>query len=361
MLYDFRSFINPGKYAFGKGSINHLGELIDKQKNDTNNWCVFVIDNYFSGKSLMNKIPATDEDLIIWIDTKDEPKTTYVNSYRDLILAHNSNLPAVIVGIGGGTTMDYAKSVGLMVTNPGDSANYQGLDLIKHQGIYTICVPTISGTGAEVSMTAVLSGPEKKLGIKCDYTMPNEIIFDPEILATVPDNQRFYTGMDCYIHNAESLNGTWISTMGKAFAEKSNELCKEVFLNKDIDRLEADEKLMVASIMGGNSITYAQVGVCHALSYGLAVVLGIHHGVGNCIVFNQLEEYYPNEYKEFKEMQAIHKVDIPSGITSECTEAEFDQMVEISWALEHMWNNVFGPEWEKHITKEKIKELFRRM
>ncbi|WP_068474225.1 iron-containing alcohol dehydrogenase family protein [Saccharicrinis aurantiacus] len=361
MLYDFRSFVNPGKYAFGKGSINHLGELIDKQKNEKNNWSVFIIDNYFSGKPLMSKIPSTEDDLIIWIDTSEEPKTTFVNSYRDLILAHDSYLPATIVGIGGGTTMDYAKAVGLMVTNPGDSADFQGLDLIKNEGIYTICVPTVSGTGAEVSMTAVLSGPEKKLGIKCDYTIPNEVVFDPEILASVPTNQRFYTGMDCYIHNAESLNGTWITEMGKAFAEKSNELCKEVFLNKDMDRLVADEKMMVASIMGGNSITYAQVGVCHALSYGLAVVLKVHHGVGNCIVFNQLEKYYPNEYKEFKEMQTLHGVTIPEGITKECTETELDQMVEVSWALEHMWNNAFGPEWEKHITKDMIKDLFRKM
>ncbi len=362
MLYDFRSFVNPGRYAFGKGSFNHLGELIDKQKNDTNNWVVYMIDHFFKDKEgVLKRIPTTENDLVIFINPKDEPKTILVNQYRDLILAHGEALPAVIVGMGGGTTMDYAKATGLMVTNEGDSKDYQGLDLIKNKGVYTICIPTVSGTGAEVSMTAVLSGPEKKLGIKCDYTIPNEVVFDPELLATVTDEDRFFTGMDCYIHNVESLTGTWITSMGKAFAEKSNEICVKVFTNQIKDRLEADEQMMVASIMGGNSITYAQVGVCHALSYGLAVVLGTHHGVGNCIVFNQLEKYYPEGYKVFKEMQELQGVEIPVGITADCTEEQFDQMVEVSWALEHMWNNAFGPEWQKHISKQEIKEIFKRM
>ncbi|TAJ09747.1 iron-containing alcohol dehydrogenase [Marinilabiliaceae bacterium JC017] len=361
MLYDFRSFVNPGAYAFGKGTFNHLGELVERRHENSDSWTVFIVDDYFKGKSLIERLPKKDNDLLIWIDTVDEPKTTLVNQYRDEILAHNTKLPSVIVGIGGGTTMDYAKSVGLMVTNPGDSAEYQGLDLIKNKGIYTICIPTISGTGAEVSMTAVLSGPEKKLGIKCDYTIPNEIIFDPELLATVPDEQRFYTGMDCYIHNIESLSGTWVSTLGQVFAEKSVELCREVFLDSNLSRIDADEKLMAASLTGGNSITYSQVGVCHALSYGLSHVLGVHHGVGNCVAFNQLEEYYPEGYKEFKKMQEVQGVAIPTGITANCTEEQFDQMVETAWALEHMWDNAFGKEWRNHITKAKIKELFRRM
>ncbi len=362
MLYDFRSFVNPGRYAFGKGSFSHLGELIEKQKNENNNWVVYMIDTFFHDKDeLINRIPSNEKDLFIWIDPKDEPKTTLVNQYRDKILAHQKTLPAVVVGMGGGTAMDYSKATALMLTNPGDSKDYQGLDLIKNKGVYNICIPTIAGTGAEVSMTTVLSGPTKKLGIKCDYTIPNEVIFDPELLATVPNNDRFYTGMDCYIHNVESLNGTWIKAIGKAFAEKSNELCVEVFTNKISDRLKADEQMMVASIMGGNSITYAQVGVCHALSYGLAVVLGTHHGVGNCIVFNQLQDYYPEGYKLFKEMQTLQGVKIPSSITAGCTEEQFDKMVEVSWALEHMWNNVFGPDWKNHISKQTIKDLFTKM
>ncbi len=361
MLYDFRSFINPGYYAFGKGTLSRLGQLIDRRKENGKGWTAYLIDIYFKDKNIEAKLPIIAGDLIIWIDPVLEPKTSLVDEYAAQIKAHNPQLPSVVVGMGGGTAMDYGKAVRLMVTNSGASHEYQGLDKIKNPGIYCICIPTISGTGAEVSMTTVLSGPEKKLGIKCDYTMPDEIIFDPELLDTVPDAQRFYTGMDCFIHNVESLEGTWITTMGKAFAEKSNEMCEDVFMNDSLSRIEADEKLMVASILGGNSITYAQVGVCHALSYGLAHVLGIHHGVGNCIVFNQLEKYYPEGYKKFKEMQIKAGVEIPEGICANVTDEQLNVMAAKALANEHMWDNAFGKEWRNHINADIIKDLYRKM
>ena len=86
------------------------------------------------------------------------------------------------MGIGGGSIMDIAKAISLMFTNEGSSVLYQGLNLIKKPGIYHLGVPTISGTGAEVSMTAVLTGPVKKLGLKCDWTVFNQVILDPELL-----------------------------------------------------------------------------------------------------------------------------------------------------------------------------------
>ena len=113
--------------------------------------------------------------------------------------------PAGIVGIGGGSAMDIAKAVSLMLNNPGSSADYQGWDLINNPAVYHVAVPTLAGTGAEISRTAILTGPVKKLGINSDYTLFDQILLDPELLAGVPKDQWFYTGMDCYIHDVESL------------------------------------------------------------------------------------------------------------------------------------------------------------
>ena len=74
---------------------------------------------------------------------------------------------------------------------------------------------------------------------------------------------------------------------------------------------ESDDKLMMASYAGGMSIAYSQVGVAHAVSYGLSYLLGTKHGIGNCIVMNHLEEYYPEGVKEFKHMVEKNKIDIP--------------------------------------------------
>jgi len=124
---------------------------------------------------------------------------------------------------------------------------------------------------------------------------------------------------------------------------------------------ELDGKLMVASYMGGVALSYSEVGVCHAFSYGLSYVLGTRHGIANCIAYNHLEEFYPEGVQEFKLMLQKHDINLPKSITADCTDDQIDKMVAISWALTHMWHHAFGEDWEKKISKEKIKELFIRM
>jgi 3-deoxy-alpha-D-manno-octulosonate 8-oxidase len=73
--------------------------------------------------------------------------------------------------------------------------------------------------------------PEKKLGINSDYTVFDQMVLDPELIADAPrDPQRFYTGMDCYIHCVESLEGTYLNSFSQAYGEKAMALCREVFL-----------------------------------------------------------------------------------------------------------------------------------
>src|SRR4029079_8863041 len=210
--------------------------------------------------------------------------------------------------------------------NTGSSADYQGWDLLKKPGVYKAGIPTLSGTGAEVSRTTVLTGPTKKLGMNSYFSPFNQIVLDPELTANAPVNQRFYTGMDCYIHCIESLEGTYLNEFSKSYGEKALDLCRYVFLEKDKWDEECDEKLMMASYAGGMSIAYSQVGVAHAVSYGLSYLLGTKHGIGNCIVMNHLEEYYPAGVEEFKKMVQKNGVDIPTGICKGLTDEQFDTM-----------------------------------
>ena len=322
---------------------------------------VFLLDDYFAVKDLEKRVPVKSNYLLIHISPADEPTTDLIDEVVAKCKSHSAMLPSAIVGIGGGSVMDVCKAASLMITNPGKAHEYQGLDLIKNPGIYSIVIPTISGTGAEVSMTAVLTGPVKKLGIKCDFTVPDQVVLDPELIASVPNDQRFYTGMDCFIHGIEAIDGRHINEFARGFAEKSLDLCREVFLDTKITRDLADEKLMVASYMGGLSLTYSQVGVCHALSYGLSYVLHTHHGIANCIVFNVLEEYYPEGVKEFHQMLKVNNVRLPENYTKGLSEEEMNKMVETSYALEHMWDHALGIDWKSKISKEKIRALFERM
>ncbi|MBL1259413.1 MAG: iron-containing alcohol dehydrogenase [Thiotrichaceae bacterium] len=358
----FRNFFSVNNFVFGKGCFNELPTIIEKQRLETPSFFVYLVDEVFKGKPLEKRIPLSSGDFIIWLGTQNEPKTSKVDELTQQILKGHDQLPAGIVGIGGGIMMDYAKAISLTLTNPGPSESYQGLDLIKNKGVWSACIPTIAGTGAEVSMTAVLSGPEKKLGIKCDYTVANQIILDPELCEGVPAPQRFYTGMDSYIHAVEALTGHCRNTFGDAYGEKSLAMCQDVFLNYDnIYSPEADEKLMVASYLGGLSLTYSQVGVCHALSYGLSHVLGTHHGLANCICFNHLEDFYGDYVGEFHQMLKRHKIELPQGITKDLPREKLTEMAQVAYALDHMWLHALGEDWQNKIDIKTLEDLFARL
>jgi 3-deoxy-alpha-D-manno-octulosonate 8-oxidase len=357
----FRNLKAVGRIIYGRKSFDQLDDLMKELRTGSDSFVVFLLDEYFEGKELQKRIPLLKGDYLRIIGVKDEPKTKTVDAIAAEIKNHGKNLPVSVVGIGGGTVMDYAKAIRLMLTNEGSSSEYQGLDLIKNAGVHCTVVPTISGTGAEVSMTAVLTGPLRKLGIKGNFTPADQLVMDPELIASVPDPQRFYTGMDSYIHNIEALNGNRKTVMGTSLGTESLRLCREIFLSSDSRSPENDEKLMIASYLGGLSLTWSEVGACHAISYGLATVLGIHHGVGNCIVFNRLDEFYPEGVKEFREMMKMNKIELPKGVTSGCTAEEMERMIDVTLGMTFMWEHISGPEWKRFITREKLRGLLEKM
>jgi 3-deoxy-alpha-D-manno-octulosonate 8-oxidase len=358
----FRNFKMVSRVVFGQGCYQQLEDILQVPRNLNGSYMVFMVDDVFKLSSLGKKIPIHHDDMMIWVNVDKEPTTEYVDILTDKIRFFSSKLPAGIIGIGGGSTMDLAKAVSLMLTNSGSSAKYQGWDLIKNPSIYHVGIPTLSGTGAEVSRTTVLSGPDKKLGINSDHTVFDQIVLDPELILDAPAQQRFYTGMDCYIHCIESLSGTFLNAFSKSYGEKALQLCREVFIKNGSNRsLESEEQLMMASYCGGMSIAYSQVGICHALSYGLSFVLGIHHGVGNCIAFNVLDEYYPQGVDEFRDMMNINKIQLPQNVVADITTENLEKMIHVSLVLEPLWENALGKNWKSVISKEKLKELYQRM
>jgi 3-deoxy-alpha-D-manno-octulosonate 8-oxidase len=207
----------------------------------------------------------------------------------------------------------------------------------------------------------VLTGPTRKLGMNSDFTPFDQIILDPELTKNAPVNQRFYTGMDCYIHCIESLEGTYLNEFSKSYGEKALQLCQKIFVEKDHWDDESDDQLMMASYAGGMSIAYSQVGIAHAVSYGLSYLLGTKHGIGNCIVMNHLEEYYPAGVKEFKYMVEKNKIEIPAGICKGLTDEQFETMMNVSLGMIPLWENALGKDWEKIMTRERLRALYEKL
>ncbi len=355
----FRNFKMVSYVVYGRGSFNQLDEILAPQrKGDAP--MIFLVDHFFEGKPLINRIPTREKDTIIYADVTNEPKTKQVDALAQQLKSEFGTVSGII-GIGGGSTMDLAKAVALMITNPGSSAEYQGWDLVKYAGVYKAGIPTLSGTGAEVSRTTVLTGPIRKLGMNSDFTPFDQIVLDPELTKNAPVNQRFYTGMDCYIHCIESLQGTYLNEFSKSYGEKALQLCQDIFLEKNEWDDSCDDKLMMASYAGGMSIAYSQVGVAHAVSYGLSYLLGTKHGIGNCIVMNHLHEFYPEGVDVFKRMVDKNKVDIPTGICKGLSDDQFETMMNVSLGMKPLWENALGKDWQKIMTRDKLRALYEKL
>ncbi|MGN6567549.1 MAG: iron-containing alcohol dehydrogenase family protein [Flavipsychrobacter sp.] len=356
----FRNFKMVDYVVYGRGCFEQLDEILAPHRREGAPM-VFLLDHFFAdNKTFKARIPLHGNDVLIDVDVTHEPKTTYVDNIADELKTKYGTVSGVI-GIGGGSAMDLAKAVSLMMTNPGKAHDYQGWDLVKNPGVYKVGIPTLSGTGAEVSRTTVLTGPTKKLGMNSDFTPFDQIVLDPELIKGAPVNQRFYTGMDCYIHCIESLQGTYINAFSRSYGEKALQLCQEVFLNKKQWDDESDEQLMMASYAGGMSIAYSQVGVAHAVSYGLSYLLGTKHGIGNCIVFNHLEEFYPEGVKEFHQMVKQNGIDIPTGITKGLTDEQFNTMIDVSLGMAPLWENALGKNWKEQMTRERLRALYEKL
>lgn len=356
----YRNFPMVPRVIFGKGSFDQLGAILMPKRTSSEAPCIFIVDDVFEKKQLSARIPAVFSDQIIFVSSEEEPKTAQVDALVAQIKADFTELPSGIIGIGGGTVLDLAKAVSLLLTNQGLAAEYQGWDLVKRPAIYHVGVPTISGTGAEVSRTTVLLGPERKLGINSDFTIFDQVILDPDLTQGVAREQWFYTGMDCYIHCIESLNGTYINAFSQSYGEKALELCREVYLG-DLSPEESRDKLMMASWHGGMSIAYSQVGVAHAMSYGLSYLLGTKHGIGNCLVFQYLSEFYPEGVALFNKMMQKHNIVLPKGICKDLNDTDYDILTTVALSLEPLWENALGKNWKSMITPQKLKEIYQKI
>lgn len=354
---------NVDNFTFGQGSIDELEGLLLERKKEKKDYAIYFVDEYFTDSEIVNNLPLSENDQLLFVETTDEPTTQYINNLKDQIKKSFENFfnPSVIIGMGGGITMDIAKAISNLLTNEGKAEEYQGWDLVKNPGVYKIGIPTISGTGAEATRTCVMTNKENglKLGMNSDKTVFNEVILDPLLSKTVPRDQYFYTGMDAYIHCIEALSGNYRNAIGDTYSKMSIDLCKEVFSDKEMMSDKNREKLMIASYLGGCAIATTYVGIVHPFSAGLSVVLGTHHCISNCIVLNQLGEFYPQQNAEFKEMLKRQNIKLPQGLCTNLSKDEYDALYEATIIHEKPLYNALGEEYREILNKEKVIEIFR--
>lgn len=200
-----------------------------------------------------------------------------------------------IIGVGGGSPIDIAKTVAIMVTNRGRIADYFGVDLVPKPGLPTIMVPTTAGTGSEVTPIAILSDEEERLkrGVVSPFLFPSVALLDPELTLGLPPHITAATGMDALIHAIEaytSVNATEITDMLACRAIKliyGN--IRTVYARGD--NLEARSAMMEGSLLAGMAFANAGVTAVHAFAYPIGAEFHIPHGVANTLMFPAVMEF----------------------------------------------------------------------
>ena len=360
---------NVGLLDIGKGSLSEISSHISLRKSDSiksglDQRVIYMIDEFFEGRDeILRALERRDGDLTEFVSTSNEPTTDAIDNLVCRLQEKGYSMPAAIVALGGGITMDTAKAVANLLTNGGRAAEYQGWDLVRKPAVYKYGVPTISGTGAEATRTCVMTNTKSglKLGMNSDHSVFDHVILDPDLSATVPRNQYFYTGMDAYIHCFEALAGNYRNAIGDAYSRETINLCRQVFLEGDMMSPSNREKLMVASYLGGCAIATSYVGLVHPFSAGLSVVLGLHHCVANCIVMRAMQPYYPQAYEEFWSMVEKQNVEIPQGVCRDLSDDQYERLYASTVIHQKPLTNALGENYKNILTKERVVEIFRKM
>ena len=360
---------NVGSFNFGRGAIADLAGHVTTRRDlaraqGADERVIFVIDQFFRGRNdILSRLPQQDGDVVLIVDTTDEPTTAGIDALVADVRAQGVSIPATVVGFGGGITLDTAKAIANLLTNPGSAADYQGWDLVKNPAVHKIGVPTISGTGAEATRTCVMTNKATglKLGMNSDFTVFNHLVLDPDLTATVPRDQYFFTGMDAYIHCIEALAGSYRNAVGDAYSHETINLCQKVFLGDDMMSDQSREDLMVASYLGGSAIATSYVGVVHPFSAGLSVVLGIHHCVANCITMRAMKEFYPEAFDEFWTAVDRQRVVVPEGVARGLTDDQYKSLYDSTVVHSKPLTNALGEDYKKTLTFDKVVELFKMM
>jgi len=224
----------------------------------------------------------------------------YVNRVKDCN-------PDVIIGVGGGSVIDTAKAVSIIIPNGGEVRDYWEGKAFTKPSIPYIAVPTTSGTGSEVTKNAVITNVEKtsKKSIRSNYMIPNIALIDPSLTLGSPDSVTANTGLDALIQNLEGYTSKNSGPITDTFAMKGVELSSKHLLRaiEDPMDIEAREALSLSSLYGGITLANAGLGLAHGLSHPIGIKFGIPHGRACAIVMAKVIEYnYPKRKEKYDEV-----------------------------------------------------------
>lgn len=271
-----------------------------------------VIPDEIKGRGFKKAFVCSDPDLIKFNVTKkvtdilDDADIAYeiysqikanpsVDNVKTGVEAFKASGADCIIAIGGGSSMDTAKAIGIIIANPdfGDVISLEGVADTKNKSVPIIAVPTTAGTAAEVTINYVITDEEKHRKMVCVdvHDIPVVAVVDPDMMASMPKGLTAATGMDALTHAIEGYitAGAW--ELSDMFHLKAIEVIARTLRGAVENTPEGREGMALGQYIAGMGFSNVGLGIVHSMAHPLGALYDTPHGVANAIILPTVMEY----------------------------------------------------------------------
>jgi len=287
------SFRSPHLILAGLGSLDRLGE--EAKALEAKNALV-VTDKGVVDSGVAEKVQDLLKKAGMSVDVFDkvisDPDIGCAEACIEMAKRGKYDL---ILGVGGGSSMDIASVASVMSTNPGSVHDYLGINLVKNPGIPTILIPTTAGTGAEATPNAILTDVEAKLkkAVVSPYILPRVAIVDPLLTGSMPPSVTSSSGIDALAHAIETYTSNNATILSDLFAKEAiNRIGRSLRTAvANGNNLQARYDMSIGSLYAGIAIANAGTTAVHALAYPLGGQFNVAHGIANGLLLPYVMEF----------------------------------------------------------------------
>ena len=250
----------------------------------------------------------------VYSDIKANPT---IENVQTGVAAFQASGADYIVAIGGGSSMDTAKAVGIIIANPefADVRSLEGTAPTKNPCVPIIAVPTTAGTAAEVTINYVITDVEKKRKFVCvdTHDIPVVAVIDPDMMSSMPKGLTAATGMDALTHAIEGYITKAAWEMTDMFHLKAIELIAKHLRSAVAGEPEGREGMALAQYIAGQGFSNVGLGIVHSMAHSLGAVYDTPHGVANAILLPTVMEYNApatgEKYRDIAKAMGVEGVD----------------------------------------------------
>ncbi len=377
LVYSF-----PRRIVFGLNSV----EKIDDEVKALNGKNILLIADPVIAKTdsvgkIKERLEAAKISFLLFDKVEPEPPLGLAEDVAEL--ARERKVDAVLA-VGGGSTMDMGKVAALSITNPDRIESYFGMNLVKFRSRPLICVPTTSGSGSEVTQFAVLKVGEKKRSIISRNIVPESVILDPALTASMPPRITANSGIDALSHAVEAVLSMDASPLTDALAFQAINLIARNIRTayQNGSSMDARSAMHLAATISGIAFTNARLVIGHSISQTFAPMYNVPHGQSCAMALPYAMEFYLSTTPERLALVAIAMDE--SAIRLEAKEAAMEavrivrKLVEdldiplslkeigvpeekLSMLAELCVKDWPRPNSPRPLTKEAVLEVFQRM